>query len=171
MTLADVLAILAGLSIVGVGFACLAAILGMLVPNALGRAEARAAERPWRSLVLGLLVFLGALVLFGGLVKSGGAARLAAAAVVLAGLSLAVLGGAAMASRLGRRSRRDETRPASPDDLLRGVLLLEGAALFPIVGWFVVLPAAFLVSLGAGFHAAIRRRAPGAAVTAPLPQA
>jgi len=41
--------------------------------------------------------------------------------------------------------------------MLRGALLLESAALLPLVGWFVVLPAALLLSLGAGIGTVLFR--------------
>ena len=172
MTLADVLAVVSGLAIAGAGFACLSIILSTLMPSALARAGARAAARPGRCAVLGLFVFLASGVVWGTLLKiPSPLARLAAILAILAGLSVAVLGGAALATELGRRGRGAASAPPSREDVLRGVFLLEGAALLPIVGWFVVLPAAFFVSLGAGFHAALRRRAPDAAIPAPVPQA
>ena len=97
-------------------------------------------------------------------------AHLAAVAFVLCGFSLAVLGGVAMASALARRARAGDAAdaPLTLRDLLRGVFLLETAVLLPIVGWFVVLPTTFLISLGAGFHSVLRRHAPASGVTAPV---
>jgi hypothetical protein len=172
VTLADVLAVVSGLAIGGAGFACLSIILSTLMPGAIARAGARASGRAGRCAALGLFLFLASTVLWGTLLKiPSPLARLAAILTILAGLSMAVLGGAALAAELGRRSRGAGGALALRNDVLRGVLLLEGAALLPIVGWFVVLPAAFFVSLGAGFHAALRRRAPEAAIPAPVPQA
>ncbi len=171
MTLADVLAALAGLAIAGAGFASISVILSLFVPNAVERAGARIANRLARSLGLGLLLFLGVLILAGSLLKVPfPLARLAAIGAILGGFSLAVLGGAAMAATLARRSRASVEAPVGLRDLLRGVFLLETAVLLPIVGWFVVLPAAFLISLGAGFHAVLRRGVPAATAAAPVPQ-
>jgi len=170
MTLADVLAVISGLALAGAGFACLSVILSLLMPAALERAGARAGERPGVSASLGLLVFFGSLVVWGTLLKVPfPPARLLAVAGILAAFCLAALGGAGLASRLGRAYAGKTGAATTIDDVLRGVFLLEGAALLPIVGWFVVLPAAFLVCLGAGFHAFVSRRAPrGAAAPAPL---
>lgn len=171
MTLADVLAVISGLALAGAGFASLAVILSLLKPRALERAGARAIERPVVSASLGLLIFFASTVVWGTLLKVPvPPARLLAVAGILTMLCLAALGGAGLASRLGR-AYAGRTGPAtSLDGVLRGVFLLEGAALLPIVGWFVVLPAAFLVCLGAGFHAALWRRTPQAAAAAPVPQ-
>ena len=160
MTLADVLAVVFGLAIAGAGFACLSVILRMLLPATLERAGARAVERPGRSAGLGLLTFFGSLIVWGALLKVPSTpARLAAIVSILCGLSLAVLGAAALAIELGRRSAARANETASLRDLLRGVFLLEGAALFPIVGWFVVFPSAFLICLGSGVQAVFGRRA------------
>jgi hypothetical protein len=172
MTLADVLAVISGLALAGAGFACLAVILSLLKPGALERAGGRAIERPVVSASLGLFVFFASTVVWGALLKIPfPPARLLAVAGILSAFCLAALGGAGLASRLGRAYAGRTGSTASLDDVLRGVFLLEGAALLPIVGWFVVLPAAFLVCLGAGFHAVLRRRSPQAAAAATVPQA
>jgi len=166
MTLADVLAVISGLALAGAGFACLAVILSLLMPGALERAGARAGERPVLSAGLGLLIFFASTVLWGSLLKVPfPPARILAVAGILAVFCFAALGGAGLASRLGR-SYSGTRSAAALDDVLRGVFLLEGAALLPIVGWFVVLPVSFLVCLGAGFQASVSRRAPRAAAAA-----
>lgn len=151
MTLADVLAVAAGLAIACAGFASLSVILAVLFPGAVARARHRAEARP------GLSVGLGALYAFASAIA--GSAFLKAPApplrggailVFLAAATLAVLGGAGLSGALGQRSRGSAAAPAGIRDMLRGALLLESAALLPLVGWFVVLPAAILLALGAG---------------------
>jgi hypothetical protein len=170
VTLADVLAVISGLALAGAGFACLAVILSLLMPQALDRAGARAGGRPVLSASLGLLIFFASAVIWGTLLKIPfPPARLLAVAGILAVFCFAALGGAGLASRLGRSYSGRIGAGAALDDVLRGVFLLEGAALLPIVGWFVVLPVSFLVCLGAGFQASISRNArqPAAAAAAP----
>jgi hypothetical protein len=170
MTLADVLAVLAGLAIAGGGFASLSLILSLLAPGAVDRAAERVARRPGRSLGLGLLMLLAVLVFAGSVLKvPSPLARLAGLAAVLFGLSLAVLGGAGMAATLAKRLRGPSAGALGVREMLRGVFVLESAVLLPILGWLVVLPSAFLISLGAGLHALLRRGSP-AAVTAPAAQ-
>jgi len=167
MTLADVLAVISGLALGGAGFACLSVILSLLAPRAVQRAGARATERPFLSAGLGLLIFLGSAVVWGTLWKIPfPPARLLAVAGILAGFCFAALGGAGLASTLGGAYAGRTGAAATRDDVLKGVFLLEGAALFPIVGWFVMLPAAFLVCLGAGLHVAVTRAVPQAAAAA-----
>ena len=164
MTLADVLAALAGLAIAGAGFASVSLILSLLAPNAVERAARRIAGRPGRALATGTLLVLALLITAGTFLKVASTlARLAGIGAILFSLSLAVLGGAGMATALARRLRAPAAGAPSIRELLRGVFVLESAALLPIVGWFVVLPSAFLISLGAGVHAVLRRASPAEA--------
>ena len=66
MTLADVLAVIAGLSIAGAGFASMSVILSLFAPGAVERAGGRIADRMGRSFLLGLLLFLAVLTWPGG---------------------------------------------------------------------------------------------------------
>lgn len=164
MTLADVLAVLAGLLIAGAGFASVSLILSLLRPNLVERAARRIADRPGRSLATGSLLFLALLIVVGTFLKGPSPlARLAGIGAILFGLSLAVLGGAGMAAALARRLRAPVAGAPGISEILRGVFVLESAVLLPIVGWFVVLPSAFVISLGAGLHAILRSGNPAAA--------
>jgi hypothetical protein len=170
MTLADVLAVAAGLVIAGAGFASLSVILAVLFPAAVARARLRAETRPGASAGIGAAAAFGAVV--GGAIFLKAPLpplHLGAVGAFLIASSLAVRGGAGLAAALGQRSRAGA--PAAPGpagilDLLRGALLLEAASLLPLVGWFVVLPAALFVSLGAGI-ASVFSREPQPAPSAP----
>jgi hypothetical protein len=152
MTLADVLTAVAGLAIAGAGFASMAIILALVMPGTVERATVRITNRKGLSFTLGLLGLFALMTLAGRLLKAPSPpARLAAVTLVLGGLSTALLGGVALARALARRLRATDG-PLGLRDLLRGVFLLETAVLLPIVGWLVVLPIAFLISLGAGLQ-------------------
>jgi hypothetical protein len=152
MTLADVLTAIAGLALAGAGFASMAVILALVMPATVERATARIANRKGLSFALGLLALFALMTLAGRLMKTPSPpARLAAFVLILGGLATALLGGVALARALARRLRETEG-PIGLRDLLRGVFLLETAVLLPIVGWLVVLPIAFLISLGAGLQ-------------------
>jgi hypothetical protein len=170
MTLADVLAVLTGLAIAGAGFACFAMILATWAPGALERVGARAG-RPGRALSIGLLLLLTTLTVVGGLLKAGGPAPLLGVAIVVFDLALAALGGAGLAVRLAQRVRAHPSGALSTRDLLRGVFLLEGAALLPIVGWLLVFPFLLLVSLGAGASGLLGRGPRVGTVEAAAPRA
>jgi hypothetical protein len=168
MTLADVLAVATGLAIIGTGFASLTLVLALLVPRRVERAGERIEERPAGMCLRGVALFLLVLLSAGALLKAPGAPfHLLAIALIVTGLTLAAFGGAGLAARLGRRWGAARGGGGSLSDILRGALLLEGAALLPIVGWFVVAPIAFFASLGAGISS-LRR--PRAAAAVPAPQ-
>jgi hypothetical protein len=171
VTLADVLTAVASLAIAGAGFASMAVILSLFMPGAVGRATARIANRKGLSFAIGLVGLFALLSLAGALLKvPSPAARIAAILVILGGLATALLGGVALARTLAARVRIAEG-PLGLRDLLRGVFLLETAVLLPIVGWFLVLPAAFLISLGAGFLSLWPRASRAAAITSPAESA
>jgi len=160
MTLADVLAVAAGLAIAGAGFASLSVILGVLFPRAVARARFRAEARPGRSVALGAgFAFASAIVGSAFLKAPAPPLQGGAILVFLTAATLAVLGGAGLSGSLGRRARGapSDGSASSIRDMLRGALLLESAALLPLVGWFVVLPTAVLLSLGAGIATVLFR--------------
>jgi len=170
MTLADVLAVAAGLAIAGAGFASLSVILAVLFPEAVTRARSRAEARPGRSLAIGGAAAVAAVLAAGAFLGAPLPPLRAGAVITILGVfTLAVLGGAGLSAGLGRRSRgavnmREVAGPIGLRDMLRGALLLESAALLPLVGWFVVLPAALLLSLGAGIGTVLFR-APASVAT------
>lgn len=163
MTIADVLATVVALFLLGLGFGAFGLILDLFVPSLVERAARHVSERPLSSFFLGLGLLLAVLVTSAVLVKAPlPPARLAAIGLLLAGLTLAALGGTGLALHIGRRYREAAKLDPSPRDLFRGTVLLESAVAFPIVGWFVVFPVAFLVTLGAGLRSLFTPRAEAA---------
>ena len=151
MTLADLLAALGAVVLLGAGFTAFAVVLSVLAPGAVDRARA-AAGRPAATAALGLLAFVTVFVVAVGLAKTSGAGwKLLALATFLGGLAVAALGGTGIASSLGARTAA--AGEPSLLTLLRGAALLGFSCLMPILGWLVVFPAAFLVALGAGVRA------------------
>lgn len=150
MTLADVLAVAAGLAIAGAGFASLSVILSVLLPRAVSRARDQAERRPGRSVAIGALAAVTTAIAAGAFWRAPAPPlHVGAVFTILFALGLGVLGGAGLSAALGLRAVQG-SGPAGVRDLLRGALLLESAALLPLVGWFIVLPASLLLALGAG---------------------
>jgi len=85
-------------------------------------------------------------------------------------LALALLGSAGLSLLLADRMRAEDRRLRPLAALGKSSLLLIGAGLIPIAGWFALFPALLFVSLGAGLIAVLDRRPrqAEAAVTAPL---
>ncbi|MDX1931293.1 MAG: hypothetical protein SFU56_01685 [Capsulimonadales bacterium] len=88
--------------------------------------------------------------------------------VLLAALMLlAILGSAGLATLTGERLCGMDRRLTRLGGVGRGAGILVAAGFLPFVGWFLLFPAMLMLSLGAGW-AAIRRKAPAEAATAPV---
>ena len=166
--MADVLAI--ALSIVGtlLTLPALWLLLRALFPAAVEGGRERLRLRPVVSFLVGLVVT--GLLVGGGLVLAnapnpGGKAL--GFVFLVAWFLLAGVGFASFALLVGERlpGREDEGRPWRP--LLRGAACLELSFLFPLLGWFGVLPIAAAAATGAAAMALAGR----GAAPAPTPEA
>jgi len=158
MTIADVLAAALSLFLTGLGLIALAHLVSTLVPRAAERARSEISTRPGTSFTWGLLALVLSLTLAAVLSKgAAGPLKLLSLGIVLASLTAAAVGSAGLFGHLASRVSAGRFSP-----LTRGALLVELSAAVPLVGWFVVLPGAFLVSLGAGVRSVVLRRAPTA---------
>lgn len=122
----------------------------------------RARERwhaPWRNVLVGSGVATLLLGIATNLVQAGG--PVAALGIALAALTLgaALLGVVGLADRVGERltSPHDATRPWLRT--LRGLVILLGAWMLPVLGWFLLMPLCLAGGLGAFVHA-LRHRGP-----------
>jgi hypothetical protein len=157
MAIADVLAAVAALIVVGIGFPALLMLMSLCFPVAVERASLHVGVRPVRALAQGVAAFVALTVAAGVLKNLGPLGPLAAFLTFLCGLSLAMLGAAGVARHLAGAYRRQET--AHPRDVFLGGVLIEMTSAVPLVGWFVVLPVSLLMMLGAGCAVVLRRRA------------
>lgn len=140
------------------------ALLGMLfmtvvvAPNLTQRFSTTLRERNIVSAAVGLPVFIG----FSVLTALGGALTPALGAVVgLAFVITILVGLAAAAEDIGRRlywaCGREGTRASH---LAAGWLIVATGALFPVIGWFLILPWVTLSGLGSIVVGTFRRSAP-----------
>jgi hypothetical protein len=154
--MADVYAVFGTLLALGIAFPGLLTGSWLLFPDIVGRARVRAAGTPWRSLFLGVgAVLLTAIPVLILNALPIGIAKLAAVLIVFGAFGLATLGAAAVAAEMGDRLR---ARPASLSaaGASSGAVALELAAIFPIVGWFLVIPGVLLLGFGAGVFGILR---------------
>jgi len=160
MTIADVIATVAVLALIGVGFPSLLLLTVTLFPANVARASSRIATTPKSAIATGLLTLLGALIVASVASNAlAGPGKLIGVVALLLTLALASLGAAGLADRVARRMNRElETEP-SPCEVFGAAAILELAIALPVVGWFVVLPLAFASSLGAGVLVVISRSA------------
>ena len=159
MTMADVLAVVVALIVVGVGFPALLVLVTLSFPGAVERAEAHAGARPVRALARGvfaLVCLVTAAALLGNVLAGPG--RLLGAVLLLGGLSVSMVGAAGLARHMAAAYRGLTGSRLPLPDLVAGAVLIELATVVPLVGWFVVLPVTFLIMLGSGCGALLRRR-------------
>ncbi|MEW6735918.1 MAG: hypothetical protein AB1489_31785 [Acidobacteriota bacterium] len=160
MTMADVLAVISGLIIVGLGIPALLALLTIFFPKAVAQASHQIGSKPLRIFFRGLITFILFFLVIVTLGKANfGLLKFFSLIVTLAGLSLAMLGGAGLANQLAARYRALNNEQHSLLDLFPSTVLIELAAVLPLIGWFVVLPITFLLMLGAGCNTVLRRTA------------
>ena len=153
--MADVYAVFGTLLALGIAFPGLLTGSWLLFPAAVGRARVRIGATPVRSFFFGvasviltavLVALLNALPL--------GITKLAGTLIVFGAFGVATLGSAAIADEMGDRLREQGLPSISrAGAFLRGAVALELAAIFPIVGWFLVIPGVLLAGYGAGVFA------------------
>jgi hypothetical protein len=156
MSLAEVAVLI--VLILGVGVSVLALLLlGWLIfPRIVARSRWNAEQMPRRSLLIGTINLLFFGVLAAGLGDSNEVARLLALLIIVLMLSFMALGLTALAQIVGERLGLAHYGPLRR--MLLGGLLLQGAALTPIVGWFGVAPLTLLIGYGAAIIAFFQRQ-------------
>ncbi len=154
MTLGDILAALAAIFIVGASWSAAILLVALAFPRPVTRAETALRDAPGRCagvgstmvLVCGLLATLLINVAPGPLKLLG--------ALLLGGLSLLAALGSGAIVRLVAGRIDDLGSPLSPfGSLTRASVLYVSSGFLPILGWFILIPAALLFSVGCGFEA------------------
>ena len=162
--MADVYAVFGTLLALGIIFPGMLIAWWLIFPDFVGKASSRIERTPWRCVALGaaLAVPIGftAAILFS---IALGPANFLGGVLVVGALAFASLGASGMAAMMGRRlvprSRESISEAAS---FLRGATVLELAAAFPVIGWFLAIPLITLCSLGAAGFAILGRIPEGA---------
>ena len=156
--MADVYAVFGTMLTLGIAFPGLLAGAWLLFPDNVGRARIRIAGTPWRSFFFGI----GATLLMAlpvGILNAMpfGLAKMMSVLLVFAAFGVATMGAAAVAAELGDRLRvLSGPSLSAAGAFLRGAVALELAAVFPIVGWFLVIPGVLLAGFGAGLFGLLR---------------
>ena len=151
MTIGDVLAVTAGIGAVGVAWTAVILLFALAFPARAAAAQAKLTSAPGASFGIGLTAVLG-----GGLLAlvcwnaPAGPVKLLAA-VIAAGICLtAALGSAGAVRLLGERIDAAGTGLSPFAGLTRAAILYVLAGFLPVLGWFVILPCALLLSVGSG---------------------
>jgi hypothetical protein len=156
--MADVYAVFGTLLALGIAFPGLLTGSWLLFPGAVGRARMRVSGTPLRSFFFGAaaVVMTAIPVAILNAVPLG-ITKLAATMIIFGAFGVATIGTAAIADEMGERLREHGTPSLSrAGAFMRGAVALELSAIFPIVGWFLVIPGVLLTGYGAGIFALLR---------------
>lgn len=167
--MADVYAVFGTLLALGIAFPGMLMAYRLLFPNFVDRAQRRVLTGAGGAFGLGLV---GALVLAVPvtvlLALPFGPAKFLGGSILMVSLAFASLGAAGVAAAMGTNYREAVGEDVSSTGaFLRAAVALELAAVFPVLGWFLVIPAMVFVSFGAALGALFGARSP---VRSPLPE-
>jgi len=147
--MADISAIFFILLLIGIAFPAMLTALWLLFPALISRAQTRVDKTPmqtfWMGLVLIVAVTIPIIIL---LALPFGPAKFFGWILLGASLAISSIGSAGIAAHLGARlSKHTSVTPIS--GFIRGTVILELAAFFPLIGWLFVWIPALIVAFGA----------------------
>ncbi len=147
--MADISAIFFILLLIGIAFPAMLTALWLLFPALISRAQSRVDKTPmqtfWMGLVLIVAVTIPIIIL---LALPFGPAKFFGWILLGASLAISSIGSAGIAAHLGARlSKHTSVTPLS--GFIRGTVILELAAFFPLIGWLFVWIPALIVAFGA----------------------
>jgi hypothetical protein len=85
-----------------------------------------------------------------------GPAKFLGLVLVAAVLAISGIGAAGLAARMGAALGAHSSGLSRAGAFVRGAVVLELAAVFPLIGWFIFVPLAVLASLGATTFALLK---------------
>lgn len=147
--MADISAIFFLLLIIGIAFPAMLTAWWLLFPNLIARAETRVAQSLASSFWLGLLVVIVlAVPIVILLALPFGLAKFFGWIFLGASLMLSSVGSAGIAAHLGESlTAHSHVSPLS--GFIRGAVILELAAFFPVLGWLFVWIPMLIIAIGA----------------------
>jgi Na+/melibiose symporter-like transporter len=155
MIMADVYTVTFSLIGILLSLPALLVAINLLMPKVTQRVQTRLEQTPGRSFVLGVPVtaaFALWIAVTSQLPGVGQAMAFIAAALFM---GLGTIGGAGLARLLGDRIRPLARSNSELTSLVRGAVVYELAALVPIVGWFLFIPLAGIMAVGAAAFALV----------------
>jgi hypothetical protein len=155
--MANIAAVFGILLLLGIAFPGMLAAWWLLFPATVERARLRLDRTPWRCFWLGGVMTAVISIPTGVLLALPfGPAKFLGWVLIAVTLTIAGLGAAGLAAKMGAQlaSRSNSLSPAGA--FVRGTVALELAAVFPLVGWFIVIPLAVVTSLGATVFALLQ---------------
>ncbi len=154
--MADVAAVFGTLLALGIAFPGLLMAWWLLFPSAVGRAKQRFVRTPGRCFGLGLVVAFLLAIPVTILFLIPGPGQLMGFVALLMVLGVTAVGAAGIAATMGERLTQRTGNLTPLAAFVRGAVALELAAAFPFLGWFLIIPGAMIISLGATTFALLR---------------
>lgn len=157
--MSDVIAIFNLLLITGLAFPGMLTTWSLLFPNLIERARKRVERTPWTTFWMGVAAtILFAIPIAILLAMPFAPAKFFGWVGIFLALTFASFGAAGIAAQMGTRISARLTRRAKPDisefaAFVWGAVAFELAAVFPILGWFVIIPLGIITSMGASLFA------------------
>lgn len=157
MTLADVFAIITAIAIFWMGFVSTTAITRVTLTQEVENGR-RGLVKPYRSLLAGLLTLPPVLIVSALLLKAPlGMLKLLGLTLLAVTTGVIVIGTSAILAVISDRVFGEGfslSRHAS------AATIILMSALFPLLGWFLVLPLVLLIAFGTGLRSLFKQSAP-----------
>ena len=170
--MADISAIFFILLIISVAFPAMLSAWWLLFPALITRAQTRIEKSLARSFWLGLVIVIALTIpIVILLALPFGPAKFIGWILIAASLALSSIGSAGIAAHLGERMKQAGNNYTSLSAFVRGSVVLELAAFFPVLGWFFLMPLALITAFGATGFALLNwlpREKPQASTVTPV---
>jgi hypothetical protein len=151
--MADISAIFFILLILGVAFPAMLTAGWLLFPSVVARSQVRVERTLTRTFWMGLIIVIALgipIVIL--LALPFGPAKFLGWILLAASLALSSIGSAGIAAHLADRLAQQSSL-AGLSAFVRGAVLLELAAFFPVIGWFFLWPLLIITAFGATGYA------------------
>ena len=148
--MADISAIFFILLILGVAFPALLSTWWLLFPSLVSRAQTRVDRTPWGTFWLGLVVIVAVTIpIVILLALPFGPAKFTGWILLAASLALSSIGSAGIAAHLSEQMKKSGAAFTPLGGFIRGSVVLELTAFFPVLGWFFIWPLMLIITFGA----------------------
>jgi hypothetical protein len=148
--MADISAVFFILLILGIAFPSMLTTWWLLFPSLITRAQARVdktlAKTFWLGLVIVIALTIPIVIL---LALPFGPAKFFGWILLAASLALSSIGSAGITAHLGEQLKRAGNGITPLNAFIRGAVVLELAAFFPVLGWFFLWPLTLITAFGA----------------------
>ena len=147
--MADISAFFFILLIIGIAFPAMLTAWWLLFPALIARAQTRVEKTPWGTFWLGLILVIAVTIpIVILLALPFGPAKFIGWILLGAALAISTIGSAGIAAHLGSRLvKHSNLTPLN--GFIRGAVILELAAFFPLIGWLFVWIPLLITSFGA----------------------